>query len=111
MKNESSLFMDIILQCNIIKITHFISLVRTMLQYVLYINKMVQNTYYICTFGLLEGENANTSFPIQCERYGGIVHLFKGMGHSPRKSTIMSLIAMCCSNTKLKDKHVFSLLA
>jgi hypothetical protein len=67
MKNETSLFMDIILQCDIIIITHLISFVRTMLQSVLYINKTIQNTYYICTFGLLEGENANTTFPIKRE--------------------------------------------
>jgi hypothetical protein len=62
MKNKSLLFIDIILQCNIITITHFISLVRTMLQSVLYINKVIQNTYYICTFDLLEEENAYTTF-------------------------------------------------
>jgi hypothetical protein len=54
MKNESSLFIDIILQCNIITITHFISHIITMLQFVLYINKVIQNIYYICIFSLLE---------------------------------------------------------
>jgi hypothetical protein len=33
-----------------------------MLQSVLYINKVIQNTYYICTFDLLEEENAYTTF-------------------------------------------------
>jgi hypothetical protein len=33
-----------------------------MLRSILYINKVVQIIYYICTFGLLERENANTTF-------------------------------------------------
>jgi hypothetical protein len=33
--------------------------------YVLYVNKVIQSAYYIYTFGLLEGENANTTFQNQ----------------------------------------------
>jgi hypothetical protein len=40
--------------------------------------------YYICTFGLLEGESENI-IPIQREQYRGNVHLFIGMGRSPKK--------------------------
>jgi hypothetical protein len=28
---------------------------------------------------------------IQCEQYGGIIHLFIGTGHSPGKSTFMTI--------------------
>jgi hypothetical protein len=116
MKNESSLFMDIILQCNIITITYFISHVRTMSQSILYINKVIQYIYiyiyiyYICTFGLIKGKNANTVSPIKREQYGGAVHLFIGKGSSPSKNTIMTLISSHYSNTNIKDKRVFSLL-
>jgi hypothetical protein len=47
-------------------------------------------SYYKSTFGLTEGKKhqrgtkANTS---QCLQYGGTVHLFIGMGHSPCKIT------------------------
>jgi hypothetical protein len=36
--------------------------------------------------------------------------LFIGMGHSPSKRTIMTLISIHCSNTGAKGKWVFSLL-
>jgi hypothetical protein len=84
-KKKSSLFIDIILQYNIIIITHFILHVKTILSYILCIRKLIQNVYYICTFGLLEGKSANTTSPIQREQYGGNVHLFVGKGRSPRK--------------------------
>jgi hypothetical protein len=62
MKNKSSFFIGIISQCNIITIIHFKLHARMMLRSILYINKVVQIIYYICTFGLLERENANTTF-------------------------------------------------
>jgi hypothetical protein len=78
MKNKSSLFTNIILQCNTITIAHFISYVRTMLQSIMYINKLIQTIYYICTFGLFEGESAHTASPIKREQYRGFIHLFIG---------------------------------
>jgi hypothetical protein len=110
MKNGSSLFIGIILQCNIIIITHFISLVRAMSQSLLCINKVIQNTYYICTFGLLEGKSENTTSLIQREQYRDTVHLFIGKGRNLSKSTIMTLISTHYFNTSIKDKRVFSLL-
>jgi hypothetical protein len=62
MKNKSSFFIEIILQCNIMIITHFILHVKMMLRSVLCINKMIQILYYICTFALLKRESANTTF-------------------------------------------------
>jgi hypothetical protein len=53
---------------------------------------MISN--YIYTFGLTEGKNPSDMQAItsQREQYGGPVHLFIGMGHSPDKITFMSLI-------------------
>ena len=65
-----------------------------MLQSILYINEAIQNMYYISTFGLLEGKNENTIFPIKREQYRGTVHLFIGKRHGPSKSTIMTLISL-----------------
>jgi hypothetical protein len=110
MKNESSLFTYIILQCNIITITHFISHVRTMFQSIMYINKVIQTIYYICTFDLFEGKSANTTSSIKREQYEGTVHLFIGKGHKPSKSTIMAMISTHYINTSIKDKGVFLLL-
>jgi hypothetical protein len=62
MKDMSSFFIQIILQCNIITSIHFILHVRIMSRSALYVNKVIQVAYYICTFGLLEGENASTTF-------------------------------------------------
>jgi hypothetical protein len=62
MKNRSSFFIRIILQCNIITSIHFILHVRIISKSVLYVNKVIQVVYYICIFGLLEGENASTAF-------------------------------------------------
>jgi hypothetical protein len=56
MKNRSSFFIQIILQCNIITNIHFLLHVKIMSRSVLYVNKMIQATYYICTFGLHERE-------------------------------------------------------
>jgi hypothetical protein len=52
--------------------------------------KYQQNLYYIDTFGLLEGVDAR-EITNQREQYGGTVHLFIGMGHSPGEKTFMSL--------------------
>ena len=51
---------------------------------------MISN--YKCTFGLKEGESTSVTqkpMPSQREQYGGIVHLFIGMGHNPYKITSM----------------------
>jgi hypothetical protein len=109
MKNKSTLFTDIILQCNIITITHFVSYVRTMLQSIMYINEVIQTIYYICTFGLFEGDSANTTSPIKREQYRGTIHLFIGEGHNPSKSTIITLISTHYINTSIKDNQVFLL--
>jgi hypothetical protein len=61
MKNRSSFFIRIILQCNIITSIYFILHVRIMSRSVLYVNKVIPVVYYICAFGLLEGENASTT--------------------------------------------------
>jgi hypothetical protein len=48
---------------------------------------------YIYTFGLAEGERFKRDTPAspdQREQYGGTVHQFIGMGHSPVKITFMS---------------------
>jgi hypothetical protein len=62
MKNRSSFFVQIILQCNITKNIHFLLEVKIMSRFVLYVNTMIQAVYYICTFGLHEGKNASTTF-------------------------------------------------
>jgi hypothetical protein len=49
-----------------------------------------QNLYYIDTFGLLECVDAR-DITNQREQYDATVHLFIGTGHSPSKSTFMSL--------------------
>jgi hypothetical protein len=90
--------------------THFISHVKPIIQCILYINKMIQSVYYICTFGLLEGKSANIVSQIQREQYEDTVHLFIGKRHSPSKSTFMTLISIHYSNTNIKDKRVFSSL-
>jgi hypothetical protein len=90
--------------------TLFISHVKPIIQFILYINKMIQSVYYICTFSLLEGKSANIASQIQRERYGDTVHLFIGKGRSPRESTFMTLISIHYSNTNIKDKRVFSSL-
>jgi hypothetical protein len=81
---------------------HFISHVKTVLQSTSYINKVIPNVHYICTFGLLEGKSVN-KFPIQRPQYGGTVHLFIGKEHSPRKSTFMTLICTYYPNRSIKD--------
>jgi hypothetical protein len=67
-KDESSFFIEIILQYNIITITYFMLHVRMILRPLLYINKVVQTIYYICTFGLLEIENVNTVFQLSVNK-------------------------------------------
>jgi hypothetical protein len=67
-----------------------------------YNGKVVHNLYYNYTFGLLEGESANT-IPIQREHYGGTVHLFIGKGRNPSKSTFMTLICTHYPNTNIRD--------
>jgi hypothetical protein len=42
--------------------------VRMILRPLLYINKVVQTIYYICTFGLLEIENVNTVFQLSVNK-------------------------------------------
>jgi hypothetical protein len=54
--------------------------------------------YYINTFGLLEGADVRVN-TIQHEQYSAIVHLFIGKGHSPGKSTFMSLTFTYDHNT------------
>ena len=63
-----------------------------------------KNVYYICTFGLFEGERANTISPISVNSMRGTIHLFIGKGCSPSKSTFMTLIFTHYSNTNIKDK-------
>jgi hypothetical protein len=49
-------------------------------------------TSYKCTFGSKEGKSTNVTqkqMPSQREQYGGTIHLFIGMGHSPCKITLM----------------------
>jgi hypothetical protein len=46
--------------------------------------------YYINTLGLLEGADVR-AIKNHHEQYSGTVHLFIGTGHSPGKSTFMSL--------------------
>jgi hypothetical protein len=104
MKNKFSLFIDIILQCTFIILTYFTSYVKTILQFILCINKVIHNVYYICTFGLLKGKSANTPSPIQREQYGGTVHLFIDKRRNPSRSTFMTLISTHYSNTIIKDK-------
>jgi hypothetical protein len=67
-----------------------------------YVDKVIHNIYYICTFGLLEGEREST-IPVQREQYGGTIHLFIGMGHNPSKSTFMTLIYTHNPNTNIRD--------
>jgi Na+-transporting NADH:ubiquinone oxidoreductase subunit NqrD len=67
MKNKSSFFIQIILQCNIITSIRFILHVRIMSRFVLHVNKVIQATYYICTFGLLERENVSIAFQFKRE--------------------------------------------
>jgi hypothetical protein len=81
---------------------HFISNVKQYLESISYINKLIHNVHYICTFGLLEDKSVN-AIPIQHEQYGGTVHLFIGMGHSPSKSTFMTVIHTHYPNTSIKD--------
>jgi hypothetical protein len=38
---------------------HFILNVQTISRYILYINKLIHDTHYIDTFGLLEGKGVN----------------------------------------------------
>ena len=38
---------------------------------------MVHNVHYIYTFGLFDGDDVR-AITIQCEQYGGTVHLFIG---------------------------------
>jgi hypothetical protein len=52
-------------------------------------------------------ERAST---IQCEHYGVTVHLFIGTGHSPSKSTLMSLILTHDRNTNYKGLSSLFLL-
>jgi hypothetical protein len=47
---------------------------------------------------------------IQREQYGVIVHLFIGTGHSPDKSTFMSLVTIYDFNKNYYDCMVFILL-
>jgi hypothetical protein len=47
MKNKSSYFIGIILQCNIISIIHFILHVRILSRLVLYFNKVIQVIYIL----------------------------------------------------------------
>jgi hypothetical protein len=49
-----------------------------------------QNSYYIDTFGLLEGVDAR-DITNQHEQYDATVHLFLGTGRSSGKSTFMSM--------------------
>ena len=50
--------------------------------------------YIIDTFGLTDDENVGDAgaITIQCEQYGGTVHLFIGTERSPDEITSMSLI-------------------
>jgi hypothetical protein len=73
----------------------------------MYISKVIQSIYYICTFDLFEGKSANTASPMKHEQYRGIVHLFIDKWRSPSKSTIMTLISTNYSNTNIKDKRIF----
>jgi hypothetical protein len=53
---------------------------------------MISN--YKCTFNSWEGKSTSVTqkpMPNQREQYGDIVHLFIGMGRSPRKITLMPL--------------------
>jgi hypothetical protein len=45
------------------------------------------------------------------EQYGCTVHLFIDIERNLNKSTIMTQISIHLSNTNIKDKQVFSLLA
>jgi hypothetical protein len=49
-----------------------------------------QNSYFIDTFGSLEGEDAR-EITIQHEQYCVTVHLFIATGRSPSKITFMNL--------------------
>jgi hypothetical protein len=68
---------------------------------------------YICTFGLTEGKSPSDVRAItsQREQYGGTVHLFIGMGHSPDKITFMSLKTNHNYDTNYRGYVVFSFLS
>jgi hypothetical protein len=99
------------LRCNIITSIHFILHFRIISRSVLHVNKVIQAAYYICIFGLLEGENANTTFQLKREQCRDIVHLFIGMRRNQNKSTIITLKSIHCISTSIKGKHVFLLSA
>jgi hypothetical protein len=84
MKNESSFFIEIILQYIIVTFTHFMLHVKMILRHVLCINKVVQTIYYICTFGLLERENANTVFQSSMNSSGHCSSIYR-QGMQPKQ--------------------------
>jgi hypothetical protein len=84
MKNESSFFIEIILQYNIVTFTYFMLHVKMILRHVLCINKVLQTIYYICTFGLLERENANTVFQSSMNSMGYCSSIYR-QGTQPKQ--------------------------
>jgi hypothetical protein len=57
-----------------------------------YYEETEMTSNYKCTFGLEGDKNTSVTqkqVPSQCAQYGGTVHLFIGMGHSPYKITFM----------------------
>jgi hypothetical protein len=61
--------------------------------------KHYQNLYCNDTFGLFEGDDAR-AITIQCEQYGGIVHIFIGTGRILSKNTFMTSAYTYNPNTK-----------
>jgi hypothetical protein len=66
----------------------------------------LQHLYYIDTFDLIEGANVRAS-TIQCEQYGGTVHLFIGTGSSLSKNTFITLT--CTHNCNISHQGLTSL--
>jgi molybdopterin synthase catalytic subunit len=63
---------------------------------------VIHNVYYICTFGLVEGES-ESAIPTQREQYGGTVHLFIGFVRNPIKSIVMTLTYTHHPNTNIRN--------